>query len=72
MKYSFKRLWNTTFLFVGPGWYLLVWMIWSSGQLQTIDDKILFLAIVIPGFLLIYFSGFFIEGWHKKKQASQT
>jgi len=47
-------------------------MIWSSGQLQTIDDKILFLAIVIPGFLLIYFSGFFIEGWHKKKQASQT
>jgi hypothetical protein len=68
MKYSFKKLWNTMFLFIGPGWYLLVWMIWSSDQLQTIDEKLVFLGIVIPGFLLIYFSGFWIEGWHKKKQ----
>jgi hypothetical protein len=72
MKYSFKRLWNTTFLFVGPAWYLLVWMIWSSGQLTTISDKIAFLGVVIPGFLIIYGSGFFIEGWHKKKQEGRS
>ena len=72
MKYSFRRLWNTMFLFVGPAWYLLVWMIWSSGQLQTIGDKITFLGVVIPGFLLIYSSGFFIEGWHEKKQKGRS
>ena len=47
MKYSFKRLWNTTFLFVGPAWYVLVWMIWSSGQLQSISDKMTFLGTII-------------------------
>ena len=71
MKHSFKRLWNTTFLFVGPIWCVLVWMIWSSGQLSTIGDKISFLAAVIPGFLLIYGSGFFIESWHEKKQKAK-
>ena len=44
MKYSFKSLWNRAFLFVGPGWYFLVWMIWSSGQLQSIGDRITFLV----------------------------
>ncbi|MEI6691949.1 MAG: hypothetical protein WCL43_04430 [Chlorobium sp.] len=68
MKYSFKKLWNTTFLFVGPIWYLLVWMIWSSGQVQNIADKMSFLGTVIPGFLLIYSAGFFIEGWHERKK----
>ncbi|MEI8185876.1 MAG: hypothetical protein WCG19_04175 [Chlorobiaceae bacterium] len=68
MKYSFKRLWNTTFLFVGPVWYVLVWVIWSSGQLQAIGDKMTFLGTIIPGFLIIYSAGFFIEGWHEKKQ----
>ncbi len=72
MKYSFKRLWNLMFLFVGPGWSLLVWMIWSSGQLHSPGEKILFLSVVIPGFLLIYFSGFFIEGWHKRKQSARS
>jgi hypothetical protein len=72
MKYSFKRLWNTTFLFVGPIWCILVWMIWSSGQLPSIADKISFLGVVIPGFLLIYSSGFFIEGWHVKKQKARS
>ncbi len=72
MKYSFKRLWNTAFLFVGPAWYVLVWMIWSSGQLLTIRDKITFLGIVIPGFLIIYSSGFLIEGWHEKKKKGNT
>ncbi|TLU87837.1 MAG: hypothetical protein FDX21_03200 [Chlorobium sp.] len=71
MKYSFKRLWNTAFLFVGPAWYLLVWMIWSSGQLQTTGDKISFLCIVIPGFLTVYSSGFFIERWHEKKKKAR-
>jgi len=68
MEYSFKRLWNTAFLFVSPVWYMLVWIIWSSGQLQTIRDKIIFLGIVIPGFLIIYSSGFIIERWHEKKK----
>jgi hypothetical protein len=72
MKNSFRKLWNTMFLFVGPAWYLLVWMIWSSGQLQTIGDKTTFLVMVIPGFLLIYSSGFFIERWHEKKQKGRS
>ena len=68
MKHSFKELWNRAFLFVGPCWYLLVWMIWSSGQLVTMAEKITFLAVVVPGFILVYCSGFFIEGWHEKKK----
>ena len=59
------------FLFVGPAWFVLVWMIWSSGQMQTMADRITFLSIVIPGFLLIYSSGFFIEGWHEKKRKAR-
>jgi hypothetical protein len=68
MKNSFKLLWNRAFLFVGPAWYLLVWMIWSSGQLVSIADRLTFLCMVIPGFLIVYSSGFFIEGWHEKKK----
>jgi len=68
MKYSFIALWNITFVFVGPFWFVLAWMIWASGQLQTVGDKMTYLAVVIPGFLVIYLSGFFIERWHKKKK----
>lgn len=68
MKYDFKKLWNTTFLFIGPIWCLLIWAIWSSGQLPTVREQIPFLSVVIPGFLVIYSSGFFIEGWHEKKK----
>ena len=71
MKYSFRKLWNTMFLFVGPALYPLVWMIWSSGQLSSIGDKIMFLCMVIPGVLLIYSSGFFIKGWHEKKKKAR-
>jgi len=71
MNNSFKTLWNRAFLFVGPSWSLLVWMIWSSGQLETFSDKLTFLAMVIPGFLLVYASGFFIEQWHEKKQRAR-
>jgi len=72
MNYSFKRLWNRAFLFVGPAWFLLVWMIWSSGQLITVADKITFIGIVIPGFLIVYTTGFFIEGWHEKKKRGRS
>ncbi len=72
MKYNFKQLWNRAFLFVGPAWSLLVCMIWFSGQLVTISDKIIFLCIVIPGFLVVYSSGYFIEGWHEKKKREQS
>jgi len=47
-------------------------MIWFSGQLVTISDKIIFLCIVIPGFLVVYSSGYFIEGWHEKKKREQS
>ncbi|MEE9904282.1 hypothetical protein [Chlorobium sp.] len=70
MKYTFTTLWNVTFLFVGPFWFMLAWMIWSSGQLQTLSDRMTYLAVVIPGFIVIYLSGFFIEGWHKKKKSN--
>jgi len=72
MKYGFNRLWNITCLFVGSLWSVLVWMIWSSGQLHSSGEKISFLAVVIPGFLIIYGAGFFIEGWHKKKQEGRS
>lgn len=68
MKYSFTTLWNITFVFVGPLWFVLAWLIWASGQLQTVGDRMTYLAVVIPGFLCIYLSGFLIEGWHKKKK----
>ncbi|MBM3422997.1 MAG: hypothetical protein FJY09_07105 [Chlorobi bacterium] len=70
MKYTFTTLWNVTFLFVGPLWFMLAWMIWSSGQLQTVGDQMTYLAVVVPGFIVIYLSGFFIEGWHKKKKSN--
>ncbi|NTV67814.1 MAG: hypothetical protein HGB06_09085 [Chlorobaculum sp.] len=67
MNYSFKSLWNLMFLFVGPAWFVLVWMIWSSGQLKTEADQHLFFGLVIPGFILIYLSGFLIQKRHAKK-----
>lgn len=67
MNNSFNSLWNKMFLFVGPVWFLLVWMIWSSGQLQTAADQQIFLTLVIPGFILIYVSGFLIQKRHAKK-----
>jgi len=67
MNNSFKSLWNKMFLFVGPVWFLLVWMIWSSGQLKTAADQQIFLGLVIPGFILIYVSGFLIQKRHAKK-----
>ena len=69
LSYSFKTLWNRTFFFVGPVWFVLVSFIWASGQLVTPQDKFIFLSIVIPGFVAIYFSGFLIEKWHKKKKS---
>ncbi|MEC9487299.1 MAG: hypothetical protein UMU76_07345 [Prosthecochloris sp.] len=68
LSYSFKTLWNRTFLVVGPVWFLLVYAIWSSGQLENLQDRLTFLGIVIPGFILTYVSGFLIEKWHKKKK----
>jgi hypothetical protein len=70
MNNSFKSLWNKMFLFVGPVWFLLVWMIWSSGQLKTAADQQMFLGLVIPGFILIYVSGFLIQKRHARKTQS--
>ncbi|NTW51890.1 MAG: hypothetical protein HGB22_04815 [Chlorobiaceae bacterium] len=67
MNYSFKTLWNRTFYAVGPLWAALAWMIWTSGQLKTEAQHYLFLSIVIPGFILMYVSGFLIEKSHTKK-----
>ena len=67
MNYSFKTLWNRMFVIVAPVWFLLVWMIWSSGQLKTAQDNNSFLGLVIPGFILIYLSGFMIQKRHAKK-----
>ena len=68
MNYSFKSLWNRMFVVVGPVWALLAWMIWSSGQLRTPQHQMMYLGIVIPGFVLIYLSGFMIRKRHAKKQ----
>jgi hypothetical protein len=67
MNYSFKTLWNRMFLLTGPVWFVLVWMIWSSGQLKSAGDQQNFLGLVIPGFILIYLSGFMIQKRHAKK-----
>ena len=67
MNYSFKTLWNRMFLVTGPVWFVLVWMIWSSGQLKSAVDQKYFLGLVIPGFMLIYLSGFLIQKRHAKK-----
>lgn len=55
------------FLAVGPVWFVLVWMIWSSGQLKTEADQLLYFALIIPGFIVIYLSGFLIQKRHAKK-----
>jgi hypothetical protein len=72
IHYSFTKLWTLTFLFIAPFWFILVWMIWSSGQLATDADRSVFVLFVVPGFLVIYLSGFLIEGWHKKKKAQSS
>ncbi|MEI8032470.1 MAG: hypothetical protein WCH05_03900 [Chlorobiaceae bacterium] len=71
MNNAFTKLWNITFLVVGPLWALFVWMIWSSGQLKSQQHETLFFSVVIPGFILIYLSGFFIAKRHAKKQSAQ-
>lgn len=68
MNQSFAKLWNITFLVVGPLWALFVWMVWTSGQLRTPQQEILFFSVVVPGFILIYLSGFLIAKRHARKQ----
>lgn len=68
MNQSFAKLWNITFLVVGPLWALFVWMVWTSGQLRAPQQEILFFSVVIPGFILIYLSGFLIAKRHARKQ----
>lgn len=68
LSYSFKTLWNRTYFFVFPLWVVLVYFIWGSGQLATMQDQIVFFGIVVPGFMLTYISGFLIEKWHKNKK----
>lgn len=68
MNQSFAKLWNITFLVVGPLWALFVWMVWTSGQLRTPQQEILFFSVVIPGFILIYLSGFLIAKRQARKQ----
>lgn len=68
MNQSFAKLWNITFLVVGPLWALFVWMVWTSGQLRTPQQEILFFSVVIPGFIQIYLSGFLIAKRHARKQ----
>lgn len=72
MNQSFRKLWNITFLFVGPLWALFVWMVWTSGQLRTPQQEGLFFSVVIPGFILIYLSGFLIAKRHARKQGSAS
>lgn len=67
MNYRFKTLWNAMFLVVGPVWAVLARMIWVSGQLRNPHHESLFLGVVIPGFILIYLSGFIIEKRHVNK-----
>ncbi|NTW84434.1 MAG: hypothetical protein HGB36_13945 [Chlorobiaceae bacterium] len=70
MNHSFTKLWNITFLVVTPIWAVFVWMIWTSGQLKTPHHELLFFSVVIPGFLLIYLSGFVIAKRHALKQSA--
>ncbi|NTU96746.1 MAG: hypothetical protein HGA62_02890 [Chlorobiaceae bacterium] len=72
MNQSFTKLWNITFLVVAPIWGLFVWMIWTSGQLKTPQHEILFFGVVIPGFILIYLSGFVIAKRHAIRQQSSS
>jgi len=71
LKGSFKSLWNRAVFFVGILWFVLVYLVWNSGQLETAADRSVFAAVVIAGFLLVYVSGFLIESRHRKKQAGQ-
>lgn len=70
MNERFTSLWNITFLVTGPLWAMLVWMIWTSGQLQTPADRQIFLWVVIPAFAFIYIFGFIIARRHFKKLGS--
>jgi hypothetical protein len=70
MNERFTSLWNITILVTGILWAMLVWMIWTSGQLQTPADRQVFLLVVIPAFVLIYVSGFIIAKRHFRKLAS--
>jgi hypothetical protein len=47
-------------------------MVWTSGQLKTPQHEILFFSVVIPGFILIYLSGFLIAKRHAIKQQSSS
>ena len=65
---TFRGLWNKALLLMGALWALLVFMIWESNQLETAGDRLVFLTVVISGFLVIYFSGFVIEVFDRKKK----
>ncbi len=67
---SFKGLWNKAVFYVGLGWLVLIIMIWNTDQLAGTDDRLIFLAVIVGGFLITYAFGFVIEAMYKRKQAS--
>ncbi|PWW82466.1 hypothetical protein CR164_05610 [Prosthecochloris marina] len=64
---SFKGLWNKAMFLMGGLWAVLVFLIWNSNQLPTTIDRQIFLVVIVCGYFLVYFSGFFIEARHRKK-----
>lgn len=52
---------------MGGLWAVLVFLIWNSNQLPTTIDRQIFLVVIVCGYFLVYFSGFFIEARHRKK-----
>ena len=64
---DFNALWNKTFLYIGIGLLILTGMVWDSCYIVTVADHLLFAGVLVFGYLVIYFFGFFSNSLHQKK-----
>ncbi|ANT64023.1 hypothetical protein [Prosthecochloris sp. CIB 2401] len=69
---GFRELWNRAVFSVGLGWLVLIALVWQSGHLSDASEQLVFIVVLLAGFLATYGLGFAIEARFKRKRAEQS
>jgi purine-cytosine permease-like protein len=70
LKGSFPELWNKAMIYTGSGWLVLVCMIWVSGHFTDNVERIVFVSVLLSGYIAVYMLGFYIRRRHSRKAAN--
>jgi hypothetical protein len=70
LKGSFTELWNKAMIYTGSGWLVLVCMIWVSRHFIDSGERIVFVSVLVAGYVAVYILGFYIKRRHFGKAAN--